>query len=84
MSEPVKQRLFSLQETAALLGRSVNAVRALIYAGHFETFQLCRRGKIFIPREAIDDFIRSNTLTRTPRASGAGIVGGRGAKAVAR
>ena len=84
MSELIKQKLYSLQETAVLLGRSVNAVRSLIYAGHFPTFQLCPRGKIWVPREAIDDFIRSNTLTRTPPRSSAAAITGRGAKAAAR
>ena len=85
VSEPVKQRLFSLQETAVILGRSVNAVRSLVRDGHFPSLRMRPRGKLWIPREAIDDFIRGNTLERTPpRASGAAMERGGRTRAAAR
>ena len=85
MSGPVvQQELYSLAEVAVVLGRSIHGVRALVAAGHFETLQLKKRGKIFVPRVAVDRFISANTLERTPPRASAAAITGRRARAAAR
>lgn len=63
----LKRKLVSITEAAQILGRSVPAVRSLVYAGHFETFRLGPRSKVWIPVSELDRFIAANTLQRTSR-----------------
>jgi hypothetical protein len=50
-------RLLDLKAAALYLGRSINAVKKLYYAGKLNYIQHCPRGKIYFDRIELDEFI---------------------------
>jgi len=61
-SEP--QRLcIPLEEAAAMIGCSVKSLRKVIWAGKLQAMRLPGGRRLFIPVDALHDFVRRNTTT---------------------
>jgi hypothetical protein len=60
---PMSKRLYTLKEGAAYLGRSVWAMRELIWAGKIPVVRQDRGRKIFVDIEDLNNFINRNKST---------------------
>jgi excisionase family DNA binding protein len=60
MSRSIEQRLFTVKQAAAYLGRSVYGTRELIWKGVLPYIQDGRGGKVWIDRKDVDGWIEKN------------------------
>jgi len=63
ITNPVRQRLYPLKDAAAYLGRSVDSLRELIYAGTFPIIQEGERSKIWLDVHDLDKWIQQKKHT---------------------
>ncbi len=60
MANPVQKRLYTIREAATYLGRSVNAVRALIWGRKIPRVMGGGEQKIYIDLKDLEEYVTKN------------------------